>query len=182
MNIIIESRRKASSTLLKKYPEATIVDVTSKGNDPFVRLSPFYPHGDIPVPFSEGYYSFSAEGVWQALKVFHSSGIDLSKLEVKNMKGIKRTVRKFGTVLGHQKGVNSDVLLGYLEARNLIYVPTYFWTLQHKSAEPISQLVDLASKDELILLDYNTNGDLEDLSSPLSHAQLIKRFIMENYN
>ena len=31
------------------------MDVTSKATDGLVKLSPFFPHGDIPVPFSQGY-------------------------------------------------------------------------------------------------------------------------------
>ena len=53
--IIIESKRKKQENILKKYPGAVIVDVTSKATDGLVKLSPFYPHGDIPVPFSQGY-------------------------------------------------------------------------------------------------------------------------------
>ena len=53
--IIIESKRKKQENILKKYPGAVIVDVTSKATDGLVKLSPFYPYGDIPVPFSQGY-------------------------------------------------------------------------------------------------------------------------------
>lgn len=51
-------------------------------------LSPFYPHGNIPVPFSENTFAYSVEGIWQGLKVFESADIDTSKFEVQNMKGI----------------------------------------------------------------------------------------------
>ena len=53
--IKIESKRKKIENILKKYPNAIIADVTSQAKDGLVRLSPFYPHGGIPVPFSEGY-------------------------------------------------------------------------------------------------------------------------------
>ena len=52
--IIIESKRKKPATILKKYPNAVLADVTSGAKDGLVKLSPFYPHGGIPVPFSEG--------------------------------------------------------------------------------------------------------------------------------
>ena len=48
--IIIESKRKKTETLLKKYPDAILADVTSKAKDGLVKLSPFYPHYGIPVP------------------------------------------------------------------------------------------------------------------------------------
>ena len=37
------------------------------------KLSPFYPHGGIPVPFSEGVTATCVEAVWQGLKVFESA-------------------------------------------------------------------------------------------------------------
>ena len=40
--IIIESKRKKLENILKKYPGAVIVDVTSKATDGLVKLSPFY--------------------------------------------------------------------------------------------------------------------------------------------
>ena len=53
--IVIESKRRKRENILKKYPNAVIADVTSQATDGLVRLSPFYPHGGLPVPFSEGY-------------------------------------------------------------------------------------------------------------------------------
>ena len=49
--IIIESKRKKIENILKKYSEAVIADVTSKAQDGLVKMSPFYPHGYIPVSF-----------------------------------------------------------------------------------------------------------------------------------
>ena len=53
--IIVESKRKNFETILKQYPDAILADVTSGAKDGLVKLSPFYPHGGIPVPFSDGY-------------------------------------------------------------------------------------------------------------------------------
>lgn len=50
----IDSKRKKRENILKKYPDAIIADVTSHAEDDLIKLSPFYPHGGIPVPFSEG--------------------------------------------------------------------------------------------------------------------------------
>lgn len=50
--ILIESKRKKQENILKKYPDAIIADVTSHAEDDLIKLSPFYPHGGIPVPFS----------------------------------------------------------------------------------------------------------------------------------
>ena len=55
--IYIESKKKSMTTLLKKYPTAKILDVTSKGEEPWVKVSPFYPHGEIPIPHSPNHFA-----------------------------------------------------------------------------------------------------------------------------
>jgi hypothetical protein len=50
MQVAIESRRKKLASVEKVWPGAAIIDVTSKGAEPCVRFSPFYPHGGIPSP------------------------------------------------------------------------------------------------------------------------------------
>ena len=50
MPITVASRRKKPETLTRRYPGALIVDVTSKGPEPWVRFSPFFPHGGVPIP------------------------------------------------------------------------------------------------------------------------------------
>jgi hypothetical protein len=154
-------------------PDAVVVDVTSRGPEPWVRFSPFYPHGEIPVPMSPGVTSQSVEGVWQALKVFESSDVDPSKLSVTSMKGLKRTVRRFGQVRGHRAGLTGDQLLDYRTARYEIYLPTYRWVLEHRLQAEVERLRELAVSSDVVLLDYTTNGDVDDLSTPLSHAALI---------
>lgn len=67
--VVIESKRRKCENILKKYPDAVIADVTSQATDGLVKLSPFYPHGGIHVPFSEGYTAMCVEGIWQGLKV-----------------------------------------------------------------------------------------------------------------
>ena len=53
--IVIESKRRKCENILKKYPDAVIADVTSQATDGAVKLSPFYLHSGIPVPFSKVY-------------------------------------------------------------------------------------------------------------------------------
>ncbi|MBO5632310.1 MAG: hypothetical protein J5965_24905, partial [Aeriscardovia sp.] len=102
--IIIESKRKKLATILKQYPDAIPADVTSAATDGLVKLSPFYPHGGIPVPFSEGFTATCVEAIWQGLKVFESCDVDIQMFKNDTMKNIKRTVRRFGKPLGHRKG------------------------------------------------------------------------------
>ena len=175
--LLIDSIRKKPETILQKHPNAILADVTSKAKDGLVKLSPFYPHGGIPVPFSEGYTATCVEAVWQGLKVFENCGIDTELFKNDTMRHIKRTVRKYGRPLGHQKGVLSTELLGYIEARKLIYVPTYLWVLEHKVQDIIHRMAEASKKQTIILLDYDTNADIENPKKPLSHASLIKRYV-----
>lgn len=179
--IFVESKKKKKSTLLKLYPNAEVIDVTSKGKEPFVKLSPFYPHGNIPVPFSHNTFSFSVEGIWQGLKVFEKADVDTSKFEVRSMKNIKRTVRKYGKPLGHRQGILGTHLFDYLAARKQIYLPSYAWVLQNKTTSEIDKLIAIALKTDLVLLDFETNSEIENVSKPLSHASLIKKFIDKKY-
>lgn len=174
--IIIESKRKKIENILKKYPDAVVADVTSQAKDGLVRLSPFYPHGDIPVPFSEGYTAACVEGVWQGLKVFEDEDIDISMFSNDTMKNIKRTVRKHGRVLGHRKGVHGKEILGYMEAKHQIYIPTYRWMLEHKAMDIIERLRKASETKTIVLLDYNTCCDVDDETKPLSHAYLVKAY------
>jgi len=175
MPLHVASRRR--TTLHRDFPDALVLDVTSRASEPWVRLSPFYPHGGIPVPGHPGRVSQSVEGVWQALKVFASEEEDFTKLEITAMRGVKRTVRRLGPPLGHRF---EGRLLGYEEARRLLYLPTYRWMLDHRAADLVAELRGLGLRRTVVLLDYTTNGDVMDLSKPLSHAALIAQRIQED--
>jgi hypothetical protein len=173
MPIHVESRRKKRSTVEKAWPDALILDVTSKGKEPWVRFSPFYPHGGIPVPNTPSTFAQSFEGLWQGLKVFEHEDIDPSRWKITTMRGIKRT----GRPRGHRFGVGSDVLLGYRDARHKIYLPAYRYVLENRLAAEVARLQEAMAARPLVLLDYETNGDVEDLASPLSHAALVKHYL-----
>ena len=175
--IIIESKRKKPTTILRQYPNAVLADVTSGAKNDLVRLSPFYPHGGIPVPFSEGYTATCVEAIWQGLKVFEAADVDTLLFLNDTMKGLKRTVRRFGKPIGHRKGVNGTELLGYIEARKQIYIPTYRWVLENKVASIIERMREASRTKTIVLLDYDTNVDVENAKKPLSHASLIKAYV-----
>ncbi|MDE6079098.1 MAG: hypothetical protein K2G35_03440 [Duncaniella sp.] len=174
--IVIESKRRKVENILKMYPDAIIADVTSNAKDGLVKLSPFYPHGGIPVPFSEGTKAACVEGIWQGLKVFENEGIDVEMFRNDTMKNIKRTVRTHGRVLGHQKGVRSREILGYVEAKHQIYIPAYRWVLENKTADIVERLREASRERTIVLLDYNTCCDVDSATKPLSHAYLIKAY------
>ncbi|MBO0793881.1 MAG: hypothetical protein J2P36_23425 [Ktedonobacteraceae bacterium] len=178
--LIVQNHRTGLEKLQRQFEGATILDVTSKGEEPWVRFSPFYPHGNIPVPFSPGWFSASVEGIWQGLKVFEHAGIDTTKFQIVTMRGLKRSARTLGQVLGHQRGAG-EKLLTYAEARQVIYLPTYRWVLDHYMQQELEQLRDLALNGTVVLRDYETNCDLNDLRRPLSHAGLIKLYLEDRW-
>jgi hypothetical protein len=173
MPLHVASRRR--TTLRRDFPDALIIDVTSRGTEPWIRLSPFYPHGGIPVPGHPGRTSRSVEGVWQALKVFVTEEEDFTKLNVTTMRGIKRTARRLGPPLGHRL---DGRLIGYEDARRTLYLPTYRWMLDHRASELVAELRELSNHRTVVLLDYTINGDVTDLSTPLSHAALVAQHIL----
>jgi hypothetical protein len=77
--VVVDSRRKSPATLSEAHPGAELIDVTSRGPEPWVRFSPFFPHGSIPIPFSPGRTAQSVEGIWQGLKVFEKADVDPSR-------------------------------------------------------------------------------------------------------
>jgi len=178
--IIVESKRKNISLLLNKYENYVFLDLTSKSDEKWVKFSPFYPHGKIPIPFSIETFGETVEGIWQGLKVFKNYGIDIATFNIKNMKGIKRTARKYGEITGHQKGINSKEILNYLDAKKYIYIPTYKWVLENKLQEEIKELRKILVKNNLVFLDYNVNMELYNYK-PLSHAFLVKLYLENRY-
>ena len=93
--IYISSKRKSVKTLAREFPGAVIVDTTSSSPTEFVRLSPFYPHGDIPVPNSEGVTASCVEAIWQGLKVFETADIDtslFSNITMKNLSALSESM------------------------------------------------------------------------------------------
>lgn len=141
-----------------------------------MRFSPFYPHHDIPVPFWDGKTAACVEAIWQALKVFESADVDEAMLANATMKNIKRTARRFGRVLGHRR-MDTGELLQYVEARQLIYLPDYRFVLEHRLQEELRALKALANEKVVVLLDYETNEDINNTRKPLSHAGLVKAYL-----
>lgn len=184
--IYIESKKRKLDNIRKQYPNARILDVTSSADEEKYRmLSPFYPHYNIPIPFTpeSGLTATCVEAVWQGLKVFQNQGVSIATFKNDTMKNLKRTVRKLGKPLGHQKGVHSTELLNYYDARMLIYLPTYKWVLDNVPSvhETVMQIKEESQIGDVVLLDYNTNEDVQDTSKPLSHAGLLKLYIEDKY-
>lgn len=179
-----EAKRLVKWDVLRnKYPFASIIDVTSASPSHFKKFSPFYPHGNIPVPYSPGWTSFSVEGIWQGLKVFELSGIDTRLFFNSTMRNLKRPSKKGNRVLGHRQGVHGSMfkLMNIAEARRQIYLPSYLWVLEHNLADLVEELKLQAETLDIVLLDFNTGMDIEDTGRALSHAGLIKAYIEGTY-
>ena len=77
--------------------------------------------------------------------------------------------------------MNGDELLPYREARELIYLPTFKWMLDNCVQNEVEQLRSLIETKTVVLLDYTTNGHIDNLKTPLSHAALVKRYIEDDW-
>lgn len=198
-DLLREAERKVAKAFVKvksKYPGFTIIDLTSKskayiGPDrssdtardglPSVMFSPFYTHGGIPVPGYDGVTATCVEAVWQGLKVFEGEGVDFRTFANATGRNLKRTVRRLGRPLGHRY---FDQLLGYLDARVKIYLPTYKYVLDN--IEAVNTMAGwlrnrVSGGENFVFLDYNTNVDYLDPKSPLSHASLVRDYVMGRY-
>lgn len=77
--IYIESKKRKLEKIKEEYPNAAILDITSNSETRYAKiLSPFYPHGNIPIPFTDGLKATCVEAVWQGLKVFENAGVDFA--------------------------------------------------------------------------------------------------------
>lgn len=180
--IYVVNKKRKEENILKDYPGAIILDITSKSAYA-QKLSPFYPHGNIPIPFSEGVTAMSVEGIWQGLKVFEHEDVCMESFANNTMKNLKRTVRRLGYPRGHRKGIQGVELLDYLSARILIYLPSYEWVLENvpEVKNIVERIKKKSEETDIVLLDYNTNLDYRNLKTPLSHAGLVKLYIEGKY-
>lgn len=182
--IYVVNKKRKLEKVKEEFLNAAILDITSTSNMRYAQiLSPFYPHMNIPIPFTEGLTATCVEAVWQGLKVFDGADVDFATFRNDTMRNLKRTVRKYGMPKGHAKGAYGKELLGYFEARMLIYLPTYKWVLDNvpEVHRVVERIKEQSKKQDIVLLDYNTNIDFRDASKPLSHAGLVKLYIEGNY-
>ncbi|MER7009670.1 hypothetical protein ABT297_42430 [Dactylosporangium sp. NPDC000555] len=92
-----------------------------------------------------------------------------------------RGPKTVGPVRGHRAGLDGTDLLDYETARRRIYLPAYRFVLDHHLGTELTQLRALAAAGPIALLDYTTNGDVSDLTRPLSHAALIRLHVLNEW-
>lgn len=180
--IAIENRNTSREELRHKYPNALFVDVTFfSPNVESWKLSPYYIHGDIPVPNSSGYYATSVAAIWEGLKVFENRGIDISVFERTILAEVKRTNADNGEFIGHQFGVYGQRIMDIREAREKILIPAYRSVLDYKAQEIIQWIRAYNKKNCLVLLDNSVNCNIDDISTQLSIAFLVKAYVEGTY-
>ena len=148
--------------------DALLVDVSSYAEEPYCQFSPFYVHGDIPIPKKAGEYSDTVEGIWQGLKVIRK------KIAPRYFRGPGK--KRGGKPEGHQYG---SKLLSVVEARYKIYKVAYEWVLQNKIDDEIYATILENSRQGIsqYFYDVENNGDINNPSSPLAHASLLVQYL-----
>ena len=73
--------------------------------------------------------------------------------------------------------IRNTYKIPYIDARMQVYVPAYKWVLENKAVNQVEKIREWSKDKIVVLLDYNTNEDLQDASSALSHAAMIKAYI-----
>ena len=84
--MITIAEKRDAIIMANKYPNALIIDVSYssmryieyKVLNPYGMLNPFYPHGKIQVPFTDGYTGVSISAIWNSLKVFEDADVDVN--------------------------------------------------------------------------------------------------------
>lgn len=145
---------------------ADSIDVSSYGPGGYKSFSPFCSmpgQFSIPVPGNEKILSDSVEGIWQGLKIIEG------KTDYSLFKGKPR--KREGRPTGHEFG---DVVLGYVDARKRIYIPAYAYHAINNVLDRVcNDLEERLLHGNVQFCDVEKNSDVEDTSSPLSHAAVL---------
>ena len=72
--------------------------------------------------------------------------------------------------------------LDYRTARVQIYLPSYTWQLKNQAREVVRKLATEVLRQNIVLVDYFTNDDITDVRTPISHAGLLRKYIIENFD
>lgn len=147
---------------LPKYQNVIIVDLTTiYGGNIFDKLSPYYPHGGIPIPNTPNLYQSSVNKVWQELCIKKNSNL--------NKSGYKNIM--------FRKGLNINEYWSYTEARREIFIPLYCWMLENKAFNIVEYLRKRTLKSTIVIIDKSTNCNIDNIDEPLSCAFLLKAYI-----
>lgn len=152
------------------------IDVSDDAEPPWERLSPNYQHGQIPIPGMPRMLTECVQGAMEGLKLISKQGLP-GKLNPGYFvgPGREREVKADEWLLGWSY---EGRRLSLPEARRLIFIPAYVWTLQNKTHGVLAKLKLLGRKHDedgldLVVYDGVPGDDLDDYETPLSAAAIL---------
>lgn len=181
--MITIAEKRDANIMANKYPNALIIDI-SYSSMRYIRyevrnlygmLNPFYPHGKIQVPFTDGYTGVSISAVWNSLKVFEDSDVNVNLRNCEDIHMMKR--ENLGNLVGFRQGFYNNNIMDVEEARRKILIPIYRWMLEQKTYCIIEYLRKIAQQQDIVILDDSINCEITNTNAPLSYAWLIKSYI-----
>ena len=181
--MITIAEKRDANIMANKYPNALIIDVSYssmryieyKVLNPYGMLNPFYPHGKIQVPFTDGYTGVSISAIWNSLKVFEDADVDVNLRNCEDIHMLRR--ENLGRLIGFRQGSYNNYIMDVEEARRKILIPMFRWMLEQKTYCIIEYLREIAQQQDIVILDDSINCELTIINQPLSYAWLIKSYI-----
>lgn len=143
------------------------IDVSSYGS--LKVFSPFSYDSSykIPLPGDEHRTANSVEGIWQGLKVIDGKTDEILFC--------RRPKKRRGKPEGHRFGKE---LIDYASARKEIYLPAYTFHVVHYALPgTYGTLEAMLEEGNVMLHDIETNGDINELSSPLAHSSILAELL-----
>lgn len=152
-------------------------DVSSNAPMPLKQLSPFYSHRYIPIPgLNQGTdslevkprYSDTVEGIWQGLKIIDG------KIDATQFSGIRKK-RKVDAPEIFEGWQYENQVLDVLEARRLIYIPSYFRLWKRIDDKLKDSFVEKAKwgREVQYFYDFMQNPNPFDPNYSFAHASLV---------
>ena len=181
--MITITEKKNATMMTSKYPNALIIDVSYssmqyiryKVLNPYGVLNPFYPHDKIHVPFTDGYTGVSVSAIWNSLKVFEKSDVNVNLRNCTDIDMMRR--KNLGQLIGFRQGFYNNYIMDVEEARRKILIPMFRWMLEQKTYCIIEYLREIAQQQDIVILDDSINCEITNINQPLSYAWLIKSYI-----
>ena len=136
-------------------------------------LSPYFPFGNIPIPFSGNRVAQSVMSIWEGLKVFKSRDIDLNIFSIKDKERLRQSKLEFSDFIGYQRGLNYDYIYDEQEAYRQIFIPAYRWILEYNVPNIIHWLRANLYKKIVIIEDSN-----EIIPNQLSPGALLRSYVI----
>lgn len=156
------------------------VDISEDAEIPWNRLSFGHQHGQIPIPGLRRMFAECVQGAFEGLKLIGKTG-QPGKINPGFFVGPGRE-RELG---------DEEWLLGWSyegrrvslpEARRLIVIPTYVWTLQNKAYAELARLKMIGRMHDdddrdLVIYDGVAGDDPDDFEKPLSAAAILVSYV-----